>query len=108
MNNDLISRKELLKQFTITPDGRKIPEYDVDSFPVTVNISDVKDAIRKAPTAVDPEKLIEDMKTMIADFDCFMCPFYKSTVLYDDQCNIELIESLVKLVEGRLIPNEEA
>lgn len=108
MNNDLISRQELLKQFTITPDGRKIPEYDVDSFPVTVDISDVKDAIRKAPTVVDPEKLIEDMKTMIADFDCFMCPFYKSTVLYDDQCHTELIESLVKLVEGRLIPNEEA
>lgn len=39
MNNDLINRKELLKQFTITPDGRKIPEYDVDSFSVTVDIS---------------------------------------------------------------------
>ena len=101
MNNDLISRKELLKQFTITPEGRKIPEYDVDSFPVTVDISDVKDAIRKAPTVVDPEKLIEDMKTMIADFDCLMCPLH-------NECDTELIESLVKLVEGRLIPNEEA
>ena len=38
MNNDLISRKELLKQFTLTPEGRKIPEYDVDSFPVTTGV----------------------------------------------------------------------
>lgn len=108
MNNDLISRKELLKQFTITPEGRKIPEYDVDSFPVTVDISDVKDAIRKAPTVVDPEKLIEDMKTMIANFDCSMCTLQTSTVLCDDECDTQLIESLVKLVEGRLVPNEEA
>lgn len=108
MNNDLISRKELLKQFTVTPDGRKIPEYDVDSFPVTVDISDVKDAIRKAPTVVDPEKLIEDMKTMIRDFDCYMCRFATSTVLCDDECDTVLMESLVKLVERGLIPNEEA
>ena len=45
---------------------------------------------------------------MIADFDCFMCPLHTSTVLCDDECDTELIESLVKLVEGRLIPNEEA
>lgn len=108
MNSDLISRKELLKQFTITSDGRKIPEYDVDSFPVTVDISNVKDAIRKAPTVVDPEKLIEDMKTMIANFDCSMCTLQTSTVLCDDECDTQLIESLVKLVEGRLVPNEEA
>lgn len=108
MSNDLISRKELLKQFTITPDGRKIPEYDVDSFPVTVDISEVKDAIRKAPTVVDPEKLIADMKTMIANFDCSMCTLQTSTVLCDDECDTQLIESLVKLVEGRLVPNEEA
>lgn len=69
---DLISRKELLKQFTVTPEGKRIPEYDVDAFPVTVDIKDVKDAIRKAPSVVNPKQLIEDMKTMIDNFDCLM------------------------------------
>lgn len=105
---DLISRKELLKQFTVTSEGRTIPEYDVDAFPVTVDIKDVKDAIRKAPTVVDPEKLIADMETMISTFDCSMCTLQTCTVLCDDECDTQLIESLVKLVEGRLIPNEEA
>lgn len=103
---DLISRKELLKQFTVTPEGRTIPEYDVDAFPVTVDIKDVKDAIRKAPTVVDPEKLIEDMETMISTFDCPMCSLKDSNYYCADDCDNQLISNLVKLVERRLLSDE--
>lgn len=62
MSDDLISRKALLKQFTISDSGRRIPEYDIDNFPITISIKDVKDIIRKAPIAFDKEKVIEELK----------------------------------------------
>ena len=56
ISGDLISRKALLKQFSISDSGSMIPEYDVDNFPITISIKDAKDIIRKAPTAFDKEK----------------------------------------------------
>ena len=61
MSDDLISRKALLKQFIVSDSGRRIPEYDIDNFPITLSIKDVKDIIRKAPTAFDKEKVIAEM-----------------------------------------------
>ena len=62
MNDDLISRKALLKQFIVSDSGRRIPEYDIDNFPITLSIKDVKDIIRKAPTAFDKEKVIDELQ----------------------------------------------
>lgn len=62
MSGDLISRKASLKQFTVSDDGRRIPEYDIDNFPITVSIKDVKDIIRKAPVAFDREKVIKALQ----------------------------------------------
>lgn len=64
MSDDLISRKALLKQFTFSDSGRRIPEYDIDNFPITLSIKDVKDIIRKTPTVFDKEKVIEQIKTL--------------------------------------------
>ena len=61
MSDDLISRKALLKQFIVSDSGRRIPEYDIDNFPITLSIKDVKDIIRKAPTVFDKEKVIEEL-----------------------------------------------
>lgn len=63
MSDDLISRKALLKQFIVSDSGRRIPEYDIDNFPITLSIKDVKDIIRKAPTVFDKEKVIEELKS---------------------------------------------
>ena len=63
MSDDLISRKALLKQFIVSDSGRRIPEYDCDNFPITISIKDVKDIIRKAPTAFDKEKVIEEIRS---------------------------------------------
>lgn len=61
MSDDLIGRKALLKQFIVSDSGRRIPEYDIDNFPITLSIKDVKDIIRKAPTVFDKEKVIEEL-----------------------------------------------
>ena len=63
MRDDLISRKALLKQFTFSDSGRRIPEYDIDNFPITISVKDVKDIIRKSPTAFDKEKVIDELKS---------------------------------------------
>lgn len=65
MRDDLISRKALLKQFIVSDSGRRIPEYDIDNFPITLSIKDVKDIIRKAPTVFDKEKVIEKINREI-------------------------------------------
>ena len=62
ISGDLISRKALLKQFFISDSGSRIPEYDVDNFPITIPIKDVKDIIRKSPTVFDYGKVIEELK----------------------------------------------
>ena len=56
ISGDLISRKALLKS------GSRISEYDVDNFPITIPIKDVKEIIRKSPTVFDQGKVIEELK----------------------------------------------
>ena len=73
MSDDLISRKALLKQFMVSDSGRsgrRIPEYDIDNFPITLSIKDVKDIIRKAPTVFDMEKVIEELKDYLFEKYC--------------------------------------
>ena len=70
MSNDLISRKALLKQFILSDSGRRIPEYDIDNFPITLSIKDVKDIIRKAPTVFDMEKVIEELEDYLFEKYC--------------------------------------
>lgn len=67
MSDDLISRKALLKQFTFSDSGRRIPEYDIDNFPITLSIKDVKEIVRKAPTAFDKEKVIEELDKLTGE-----------------------------------------
>lgn len=64
MSDDLISRKELLKRFIVSESGRRIPEYDIDNFPIQISIKDVKDIIRKLSAAFDKEKVIEQIKVL--------------------------------------------
>jgi hypothetical protein len=48
----LIDADELIKKFLVTSDGKRIPEIDTDGFHVTVNLSDIRRIIRKAPTFI--------------------------------------------------------
>lgn len=62
MSNDLISRKALYEKFCISTNGNRLPEIDVDNFPVTISIKDVKQMIRERPTVYDVEKVIEQLE----------------------------------------------
>ena len=51
--DDLIRRKDIMKVFTISSDGKRIPEVDIDGFYTSVNIRDVKRYIRNVPDVTD-------------------------------------------------------
>ncbi|MEY8367564.1 hypothetical protein AALA24_02235 [Anaerovoracaceae bacterium 42-11] len=53
----LIDADELLKKFVISESGARIPEIDINGFPVRVMIKEVKDVIRQQPTVLqEPER----------------------------------------------------
>ena len=60
--DDLISRSALLKCFSITKDGHKIPEKDCDNFEVTVSIKDIKRIIKNQPTAFNVDGVVEAIR----------------------------------------------
>lgn len=47
---EYIERKALLSKLSFD-NGHRIPEVDIDNFPVTVTISDIKKLIREIPAA---------------------------------------------------------
>lgn len=62
MSGDLISRKELLKKLCTTKDGRRIPETDIDNFPITITLRDIKEIVRHEPTAYDVDKVMKQLE----------------------------------------------
>ena len=83
--SELIDRKELLKCFCITKDGKRIPEVDCDNHEITISIKDIKRIIREQPTvntrtpmANIVEKLEEEKeRTVCEGVDCDNCPYTK-------------------------------
>lgn len=65
--SDLISRNELFKKLFTTSNGRICPDTNIDNFPLTLNVKDVKNAIRKAPTAFDLENVIMELERISKD-----------------------------------------
>lgn len=61
MSNDLISRKALINALFVR-NGKMCPDTDIDNFPITINVKDVKKAIRNAPTAYDVDKVVEQIR----------------------------------------------
>lgn len=70
MNDDLISRRELLKKLTFTEYGERIREYDCDNFPTTINLCSVKTIIRNMPTVFNKEKMIEELEEYLFEKYC--------------------------------------
>ena len=63
MSNDLISRSALFKELFVR-NGKVCPNADVDNFPITFNVKDIKDAIRNAPTAYDVDKVVSELENL--------------------------------------------
>ena len=66
MSNDLISRKALINALFVH-NGKMWPDTDIDNFPTTINVKDVKEAIRNAPTAYDVDKVVELLESILED-----------------------------------------
>ena len=94
MNDDLISRKALLKQFSISDSGRRIPEYDIDNFPITLSIKDVKEIVRKAPTAFDKEKVIEELDKLTGE----ECTLHECGIR-SERCKPCIAKKAIEIVE---------
>lgn len=84
MSDDLISREALIKQFIVSDSGRRIPEYDIDNFPITISVKDVKDIIRKAPKAFDKEKVIKEIQK-----EGDIAELHQLNILYDKKADDE-------------------
>lgn len=65
--SDLISRQKLLKELTINRDGKRIPEVNIDNFPVTLTISQAKELIKNAPTAYDVDEVVVQIEKIMED-----------------------------------------
>ncbi len=90
----MISRKELLKKVTIDCNEKRIPETDIDNFPVILTVREIKDLIRKEPLAYNVDKVIERLEecksimlspttmdcfgTNCEHNDCLACVFEKA------------------------------
>lgn len=90
----MISRKELLKKVTIDCNEKRIPETDIDNFPVILTVREIKDLIRKKPLAYNVDKVIERLEecksimlspttmdcfgTNCEHNDCLACVFEKA------------------------------
>ncbi len=92
MSNDLIDRKMLIRYLTISVDGRRILEYDIDNFPTTIPIKDMKEIIRNQPAAFDKEKVIEEIRKQVGTCKCEHCEEYVD-------CDACRAEEAVKIVE---------
>lgn len=74
MSNDLISRKYLFNAL-FARDGKVCPDRDIYNFPMTINVKDVKEAIRNAPTAYDVDKVVGRLKQIETDNSCKNCTY---------------------------------
>lgn len=63
----LISAKSLYKKLSTNYKGERIPEYDVDNFPVTLTLKQIKKVIRDEPAAFDKEKVTEEIAGIMND-----------------------------------------
>lgn len=62
MNDDLISRKALLKTLSSCNFGNASKVCDSDGFPTHISIVGVMKIISNQPTAFDKEKVIEELR----------------------------------------------
>ena len=93
MNDDLISRESVIK--AVDRHTREDGTLDED---ISVILEEVK-------TAFNKEKVIEEMKKMVNEFDCPICPLQnmkQSCFSIEDercQCDNQIINKLLEIVE---------
>lgn len=101
--DDLIRRKDIMKVFTISSDGKCIPEVNIDGFCTSVNIRDVKRYIRNVPdiTEIDGVNIQEAIEKQIAK--AVVCEGNdESDWVHCPRCN-EILGDVENVYEYRMI-----
>ena len=92
--SELIDRKELLKCFCITKDGKRIPEVDCDNHEITISIKDIKRIIREQPTVNTRTPMANILESIVTSLESEKTVFLGTrteqtdTILIDDAINI--------------------
>ena len=91
----LISANSLYKKLSTNYKGERIPEHDIDNFPVTLTLKQIKQMVKDEPTAFDLEKILEELEK-----------YTFSAEVYDDDFNGETITNLICLGNVREVLEE--
>lgn len=89
-----------MKKVTINCDGKRIPETDIDNFPITLTVREIRDLIRKEPLAYDVDKVIgqlEECKSIMLSpttMDCF------GTNCEHSDCLVCVFEKAIEIVKS--------
>ena len=71
---DLIDREALLKCLILNSDGKRIPEYDCDNFPITISLVEMKKIIRNQQKVEAKEVVYgEWIKGDSGEWTCSVC-----------------------------------
>ena len=97
MQNDLISRSDLLKCFCVNKNGERIPEVDCDNFQVSVSIKDIKRIIREQPIAYDMENVVAQIKYLSNNFDTH-CDTYADNKCICRSCEECVLKGAIEIV----------
>lgn len=68
MSDDLISRKALFNSLFVY-NGKVCPNIDIDNFPISFNVEDIKKAIINAPTDYDLDKVVDEIEKIIYSYE---------------------------------------
>ena len=98
----LISANSLYKKLSTNSKGERIPEYDVDNFPVTLTLSEIKKIIMDEPAAFDKEKVIAELVDLrqkeYCDDDC-EDELLDGEKMYDEGCSQGVFEAYHKAIK---------
>lgn len=64
----LISANSLYKKLSTNSKGERIPEQDVDNFPITLTLREIKKIIMDEPAAFDKEKVVKELKQQVEQY----------------------------------------
>lgn len=80
--------------------GKICPNRDIDNFPITMTVEDVKSAISKQPTAYDVDKVVEKLEKRRMEALRHLRENKGAEFGYASECVYNALNEAVEIVEG--------
>lgn len=99
MKNDLISRRAIFHKLLVYG-GKVCPDNDIDGFPITIKVRDIKKAIRDVPSVgIQPERhglWLDSESPLTSSCKCSLCSrYFESETPYCPHCGAKMDEKEV-------------